>query len=633
MAFLAYNILTDPAPLQVSEQGGTSKGAVYIVVSNPKNKPMSWNSLVVRVPVGQKPEDLTPDAKAIDVRVLPDATRAPNEEPLTHWDPTTGVLTVVPRLAPPPFPSAPQPLTPFKASGSLILALEGFPVSGTPGPVLLQVTESVQNGPWPEESPVTLSLIKQAPKVPRNLRPKRSLVAAGKDVALQWEGPVGFIYEIHGPDGLSKNQPQQVGAGWEWTPAAGEEPKRDATYTLTATSAVGQQPPEHTLTTTVHLREPEFESVTATNGLHTPWVEGTTAKGRIVFTAQGAQIHNDSNAPGTLSADKADIDSVVITTSVRGRGDDAGWVQFPSTGIRVGHGTGTDLGTVTAHKADLDGINTGWVQGRSASDGWIAFPQSGLQVYKDGNSQWGTVDADKADLNGVITKWVQGRGDSPGWIEFPGSGLNVFQGAGNRQWGTVAAAKADLDDLVTLRAQVKERLTLQGGLTVDNVLETQDGPPRLTVHGRLDAEGELNAAGNVVAGRDLTVNGDLRPQRDLEVGGSVRAADLTARGKLTTEDGTYRLVVHGESQFDGKVNANGHLSVRNGGDWIVHTNDGQIRVNGDLHVHGDSAFAGKMNANGRLSVRNGTDWLVHVNDDQVAIQGNLRVHGAFHSDS
>ncbi|MEU8928041.1 hypothetical protein AB0D10_45310 [Kitasatospora sp. NPDC048545] len=35
----------------------------------------------------------------------------------------------------------------------------------------------------------------------------------------------------------------------------------------------------------------------------------------------------------------------------------------------------------------------------------------------------------------------------------------------------------------THRARVRERLTLQGGLTVDNVLETQDGPPRLLVHG------------------------------------------------------------------------------------------------------------------------------------------------------
>ncbi|MFD7666087.1 polymer-forming cytoskeletal protein [Streptomyces sp. NPDC059788] len=630
MAFLAYNILTDPAPLQVSEAGGTSKGAVYIVVSNPKDKKFSWLSLKVRVPFGQQESALTSDPKAVTARVLPDPARTPDEEPLTDWDPTTGVFTVTPRLASPP--ALPTP-TPLRESGSMILALEGFPVSSKPGPVLLQLTEAVQNGPWGEESPVTLSLMKQAPTAPRNFRPKHSLVAAGKDVALQWAGTDAFTYQIHGPDGPSKNPPQKAGTGWEWIPAAGEEPKRDATYTLTATSVPGQQQPEHILTTTVHLRSPEFESVTATNGLHTPWAKGTDqGKGRITFTAQGAQIRNDSNAPGTISAAEADVDSVT-TTSVRGRGNDAGWVRFPPTGITVGHGGGSDLGTVTADKADLNGVNTAWVQGRNASDGWITFPQTGVHVFKDGKREWGTVDADKVDLNGVITKWVQGRGNSAGWIGFPDTGLNVYQGAGDHQWGTVAAAKADLDDLVTHRAQVKDRLTLQGGLTVDNVLETQDGPPRLVVHGRLDAEGEVNADGNVVAGRDLTVNGDLRPMRNLEVGGAVRAGDLTARGKLTTEDSQFPLIVHGESQFEGKVNANGHLSVRNGGDWIVHTKDDQVSVNGGLRVQEDSLFIGKVNANGRLAVRNGTDWLVHVNDDQVAIQGNLRVHGAFHSDS
>lgn len=215
-----------------------------------------------------------------------------------------------------------------------------------------------------------------------------------------------------------------------------------------------------------------------------------------------------------------------------------------------------------------------------------------MQVYKDGKREWGTVDADKADLNGILTKWVQGRGDSAGWIEFPAAGVNVFQGAGNRQWGTLAADKADLNDLDTVRARVKERLTLQGGLTVAGVLDTQEGPSRLVVHGRLDAEGDLNAAGNVVAGGDLTVNGDLRPMRDLEVAGAVTTDDLTVRDKLTTVGADHRLTVHGESLFSGRVNANGQLSVRNG-----------------------------------------TDWLVHVNDDQVSVQGNLRVHGAFRSDN
>ncbi|MER6778547.1 MULTISPECIES: hypothetical protein [unclassified Streptomyces] len=61
---------------------------------------------------------------------------------------------------------------------------------------------------------------------------------------------------------------------------------------------------------------------------------------------------------------------------------------------------------------------------------------------------------------------------------------------------------------------------------MDDVLETQAGPRRLVVRGRLDAEADVNADGG--------------------------------------------LTVRGESQFEGKANANGHLSVRNGGAWVMH---------------------------------------------------------------
>ncbi|MFD5436258.1 hypothetical protein ACFWJ4_29445 [Kitasatospora sp. NPDC127067] len=562
MAYLNYEILTDPAPLQVSEAGEESRGAVYLVVSNPTTDDALWFSTEVRVPFGEKDGDLTPDPKAVAVRIAQNSATDPADEPTVSWDPTTGLLRVAARD---PGRSV------FKGSGSLVLVLEGFPVSAKAGLVLLRVAERAANGPWVKTNPVTLSLLKREPKVPRNFRPRASLVAAGKDVVLQWSGPDDLTYQIQGPDGPPEPVPPRTGtaAGWQWSPKPGQEPKRDATYTLIATSPSRQQP-GYILTTTVHLRSPEFEGVTATDGVHTPWVEGTTDRGRVVLTAQGAQVRNDSNAPGTVSAATADVDTVTATW-VRGRDGSAGWIQFPSDGIKVGHGAGNDLGTVTAEKISVNGINTTWVGDRDSGKGWIDFPQSGVNVRKDGQQEWGTVAADKADLNGVNTKWVQGRSASDGWIEFPPAGLNVYQGAGSNQWGTVAADKADLNDLVTQRAQVKERLTLHGGLTVDNVLETLDGPPRL--------------------------------------------------------------VVHGESEFEKKVNANGHLSVRNGGAWVLHTDDGRISINGGLRVGGESMFVGKVNANGHLSVRTGDAWILHTADDKVAINGNLRVHGAFRADS
>ncbi|MEW1697302.1 MULTISPECIES: hypothetical protein [unclassified Streptomyces] len=536
MASLNYEILTDPVPLQVPEAGEEVRGTVHIVVSNPTFNDVIWHSVKIRVPVGPGAGDLTADPKAIKVRVGQNTATRPGEEPAVDWDLDAGVLTVTAKDN-----------TYFQEAGALALVLDGFPVSDKPGLVLLHVTERAASGVYVQKYPVTLSLLKREARVPRNFRPKQSLVASGQDVVLRWDGPDTFTYAVQGPDGSLETVTSAKGPdGWEWSPKPGQEPRRDATYTLLA-RAPGSQRPGYYLTTGVHLRSPEFETVTARDGVRAPWVEGTSDKGRVVFTSGGVRVLDDAQALGTVSAATVDAETVAAT-SVRGRDSGAGWIRFPSDGITVGHGGGGDLGTVTADKVRVNGVNTTWVGDVDGGKGWIEFPQSGIDVRKDGRKEWGLVSADKADLNGVNTKWVQGPTASDGWIEFPAAGLNVFQGAGSRQWGTVAADTADLNDLVTHRARVKERLTLQGGLTVDNVLETQDGPPRLIVHGRLDAEGAVHAAQRVEAASDLFVRGNVR--------------------------------------VDGKTNANGHLSVRNGTSWIMHTNDELIAVQANLRVHG-----------------------------------------------
>ncbi|MFE6872233.1 hypothetical protein ACFVFS_37525 [Kitasatospora sp. NPDC057692] len=376
------------------------------------------------------------------------------------------------------------------------------------------------------------------------------------------------------------------------------------------------------------------------------------ADGGIDFPERGVNVfHGPQQEAGALIARQADVDSVK-TKWVQGRTDSAGWIDFPDTGIEVFHGPNRDLGTV-----DADTVKARQVRGRNEADGGIGFPESGVNVFHGPQQEAGTVTAHRADVTGVNTAWVQGRDGGAGWIEFPAAGLNVFQGAGNRQWGTVAAGKADLDDLVTARALVKERLTVQGGLTVGDVLETQEGPSRLIVHGRLEAEeevsahrrlsvgGDLSTNGdltvhgdvhplrNLEVGGDLTVHGDVRPLRNLEVGGTVSASDLTVGGKLTTT-GEYALTVHGAAVFDGKVNANQHLSVRGDGGWVIHTNDEKVAVHANFWVSGESLFHGKVNANKHLSVRNeGVGWILHTGDDKVAIQADLRVHGNLHADS
>ncbi|MFE9796541.1 hypothetical protein ACFYRL_32965 [Streptomyces goshikiensis] len=540
MAALSYEILTDPVPLQTSgsDDAQTSvAGTVYIVVSNPTTDWVPWYQIEVVLPCGKEAGDLTDRPDMIKTGIEPYAVRF-GDVPKDEWDAGTRTFTVSAALG-----------GLFTPGDSMVLSLDGFPVSDKEGLVRLTVNEISGGDPGDgvRTHPLTLSLLKRAPKAPRNFRPEEALVDGGENVILVWDGPDTLTYTIEGPDGLSVPVPQRSGPDWRWSPGPDDAPLRDATYTLVATSPDGRQP-GYFLTTTVAVRRPEFEAVTATQGLFAPRIEGTTDKGVIVLTEDGVEVLAADGEPGLVSAGKADV----------------------------------------------EGVTTRWVRGRDAAAGWIEFPAAGLNVFRgEGDRTWGTVAADKADLNGINTAWVQGRDAAAGWIEFPAAGVNVFRGEGDRQWGTVAADKADLNDLVTDRARVKDRLTLDGGLTVTDVLETQSGPSRLIVHGRLDAEGELSAAQNVSIGGELSVSGELRASQSAEVAGTVVASDLTVRGKLRTNHEQFKLIVEGESLFREQANANGGLAVRN-------------------------EHAG---------------WLVHAKGEQVSIQGDLRVHGAFRSDS
>ncbi|WP_331737334.1 hypothetical protein OG590_35945 (plasmid) [Streptomyces goshikiensis] len=540
MAALSYEILTDPVPLQTSgsDDAQTSvAGTVYIVVSNPTTDWVPWYQIEVVLPCGKEAGDLTDRPDMIKTGIEPYAVRF-GDVPKDEWDAGTRTFTVSAALG-----------GLFTPGDSMVLSLDGFPVSDKEGLVRLTVNEISGGDPGDgvRTHPLTLSLLKRAPKAPRNFRPEEALVDGGENVILVWDGPGTLTYTIEGPDGLSVPVPQRSGPDWRWSPGPDDAPLRDATYTLVATSPDGRQP-GYFLTTTVAVRRPEFEAVTAIQGLFAPRIEGTTDKGVIVLTEDGVEVLAADGEPGLVSAGKADV----------------------------------------------EGVTTRWVRGRDAAAGWIEFPAAGLNVFRgEGDRKWGTVAADKADLNGINTAWVQGRDAAAGWIEFPAAGVNVFRGEGDRQWGTVAADKADLNDLVADRARVKDRLTLDGGLTVTDVLETQSGPSRLIVHGRLDAEGELSAAQNASIGGELSVNGELRASQSAEIAGAVVASDLTVRGKLRTNHEQFKLIVEGESLFREQANANGGLAVRN-------------------------EHAG---------------WLVHAKGEQVSIQGDLRVHGAFRSDS
>ncbi|MEV5576773.1 hypothetical protein AB0L06_42680 [Spirillospora sp. NPDC052269] len=444
MPKLTYAVLTDPASLEASEaQRSPSKGTVYLIVTNTTPNVVEWLEIEVTVPVGSSVDALTPSTTGI----------SPTGQ---HIDTTKNFST--------PVSFGPQGTDSFKATAGnprgdfffpgdcVILTLAGVTVTVGAGPVVLSVAETlIQAGRTPRPTTyAAVALVKATPQpipAPRDFRPDKALLEPGDALTLSWEGSDDFDYRILSPAGSDTI----TGGKRSWSPTAA--PTRATTYTLQATSRT-TPPQEHFLTTTVQVRYPVLETLTATTGIDTPWVQGATkaTKGRVTFTGAGAELSNNSSGKGSLTA-----------------GD--------------GH---------------FDNVFTPWIGGPNSGEGTMTFTQGGVIVWRTGGTNdKGTVTADKADLTGVNTDWVQGRNTSDGWIEFPPAGVNVFQGAGQRQWGTVAAGKADLDDLATRRALVKERLTLQGGLTVDNVLETHDGPPRLVVHGQLDAEGDVDARRNV----------------------------------------------------------------------------------------------------------------------------------------
>ncbi|MFB9369923.1 hypothetical protein [Kitasatospora albolonga] len=532
-SLLHYEILTDPTSLQASSDGRPSVGTVYVVVSNTHQEDVEWRYVDLAIPVGSGPEDLTDDRAAIRPSATPSwSTPWDTEDPAFAWDEDARAFRAQ-------HPTRPGSKQVFPGQQSLVLKLENVPVTAGGGLVRLTLSERTGGGDGSAAMPTdvfvtTLALVKQAPRTPRNFRPRLALLPEGAQVELEWDGPSNLDYWIRFPDG--KTVPVALGAAagqpvvdqpYLWpTPGAAPVPvpKRGSTYTLIAGTSLNGQPQHgYFLTTTVHALVPEFES-----GTRTPWIEGGKDRGRTVFTADGIRVDDRSGGRGTVSAGTVEARDV-RTGTVKGLTTESGWIRFPDSGIEVLHGPGEDRGVVTAEqisvygvdtrwvgdrtaghgwtsfpdtginvhrdggqesgvlggdRVEVNGVDTKWVGDRTAGHGWVDFPGAGINVRKDGGQEWGVVAADKADLNGVNTKWVQGRDKADGWIEFPRSGINVRRDGG-QDWGTVSAGAADLNELKTDGAAVKGLLTVGGGMKLSHEGERlfTTLPDRILFHG------------------------------------------------------------------------------------------------------------------------------------------------------
>ncbi|MET8336197.1 hypothetical protein ABZV14_24285 [Streptosporangium canum] len=460
MTLLTYTLLTDPAPLEASRAGRPpSTGTVYLVITNIGQAAAYWSTIKVEVPVGNGADDLSSDFNKI--------------KPKGEYSTRSGTRSSV-NVQPGPQGSnafqatAPGGRTPFAPGDYMVLTLENVTVAPTAGLAVLKMTENAGRTKTGHLSNgfAAVALVKTAPKeipAPHSFLADNAVVDAGTKVTLSWEGSDDFTYEILFPGGR-KPVPKVKHTGshgpYSLVLDAADAPKRDTTYTLIA--SFGTQ--RHTFTTTVQVRNPILETLTAINGVTTPWVQGST-KGDGAFTFSQGAMHVrrefGSQEGGALYAGEATV-SGVAAGYVKGLNSGEGDITFSQGGVKVWRSReSNDPGTLHAGEATVSGVATGMViadgitanrvntervQGKSTGDGWITFPYGGIQVacgaYYD-TPRLGYVFAQTICLNQSFSGEEENR-----WIDLSDGGEVSVKHRGTdgmTSYGSLKVSRVDTD--------------------------------------------------------------------------------------------------------------------------------------------------------------------------------------------
>ncbi|MEV4250990.1 hypothetical protein AB0J63_47340 [Streptosporangium canum] len=444
---LTYTVLTDPAPLEASAAGRPSTGTVYLVVTNTGQQAAYWSTIEVKVPVGSGVGDLTSEFNKIKPKGEHNGTQPVNVQPQG-----SNAFQA----------TAPGGTARFAPGDYMVLTLENVTVAPTAGLAMLKVTEKASRAKTktgnPASSSAAVALVKTAPKelpAPRDFHPDKAMVDAGEKLTLRWQGSAGFHYKITYP---GAPQPVPVSGG-SWSPP--DAPKRATTYILIATDPNKQQ---HFLTTTVQVRNPVLETLTATTGIDTPWVGGPNGgDGAVAFSQGGVKVWSTrgSNDPGILHAGEATV-SGVATEYVKGLNSGDGDITFLQGGVKVwstrgsndpgilhaGEATvsGVATGEIVADRITVNRVNTERVQGKSTRDGWITFPYGGIQVscgaYYD-TPRLGYVFAQTICLNQSFSGEEENR-----WIDLSDGGeVSVKHRGkdGTTTYGSLRVSRVDTD--------------------------------------------------------------------------------------------------------------------------------------------------------------------------------------------
>lgn len=421
MPVLNYTVLTDPAPLEASVPGQPTqyKGTVYLVVTNTRRS-AGWTGIEVKVSHGTTASDLTSDP-AIDPSTQAEGTFTDAQSVLFNptQAPTTEQLVVGPGAN--GFDVAFHPASglagDFEVGDCMMLKLKNLTIAPHAGETVLVVKEHSNNptGGW-NTSYAVVPVVK-VPAKPRNFRPDQVVVKAQGSIQLSWEGSDTFTYKILYP---GASAPVTVSGG-QWSPPA---PERTTTYTLIATDPSTQQ--TYTLSTTVQVSNPILPELTVTTGIDTPWIQGTTDKGRLTFAGTGADLSDTSHAPssGTLTAQQANLTNVTAQQAQVSGDLSAGNVNANS----ITAGISIKTADLTADNAEFDGVRTNWVRGRNADDGGFSFREEGVNLHQGAGTKRGILYALYLDVEYVKTRILRGQGDEHGWIGFRDDGVNIHRG-------------------------------------------------------------------------------------------------------------------------------------------------------------------------------------------------------------
>ncbi|MFB9681667.1 hypothetical protein [Streptosporangium vulgare] len=409
-----------------------------------------WSTITVEVPVGNGAGDLTSDFNKI--------------KPKGEHGTRSGTRSSV-NVQPGPQGSnafqatAPGGRTPFAPGDYMVLTLENVTVAPTAGLAVLTVTENTSRTKTARLSTsfAAVALVKTAPKelpAPRDFHPDKAMVDAGEKLTLRWEQSAGFRYEITYP---GAPQPVPVSRG-SWSPP--DAPKRATTYILIATNPNTQQ--QHFLTTTVQVRNPVLDTLTATTGIDTPWVGGpNSGDGAVAFSPGGATVRRarGSNDLGTLHAGEATVSGVatggviadritvnqVNTERVQGKANTGG-LTFNTYGVEVSTNSGSQ-GTVLADSIAVNRVNAARVQGKSTTDGWISFPESGIQVSHGAYNDPPRIGAVYAEA-GIYRSQSFTKGETNAWLTLSdGGGVSLEQRHedGTTTYGVLRVSRIETD--------------------------------------------------------------------------------------------------------------------------------------------------------------------------------------------